>query len=104
MRPTDKEIEQQVIKWDHSIRDRKDFELGAKWARDLDLWHYVEDEDFPEKEDTYLVKICYDGREIYKTAEWMYPGGFKPSVYNFIIGSYDEGNIVAWKEIFEPKR
>jgi len=104
MRPTDEEIEQQAFNWNHFLKDKKDFELGSKFARDCDTWYYVEDGDFPGKEGTYLVKICYDGREIYKTAEWWYPGGFKDSVYNFIVGSYDEKDIVAWKEIFEPKR
>jgi len=43
MRPTDEEIDKQAFKWDHSIQDKEDFELGAKWARDFDPWYYIED-------------------------------------------------------------
>jgi len=69
MRPNDKEIEQQAFKWDHSIQDRVDFELGAKWARDFDPWHYVEDGVLPEIGQQIIFVTCelynYTGKIIY---------------------------------------
>jgi len=59
MRPTDKEIEDEINNDSINKTSNKyvhvfnaGFEKGAKWARDFDPWHYVEDGDLPELEET----------------------------------------------------
>jgi len=64
MRPTDKEIEEQAFKWDHSIQDKEDFELGARYAREFDPWYYTEDGDLPEFDTPVLAVL--DNEEVDK--------------------------------------